>query len=72
MTKKKDNRVLIAVTVLAFVSLVAYDWWAARNSKKRTTASKYITVTSQRHLIIPFLCGFITGHLFWSQRHLEG
>lgn len=68
--KPKDNRILIGVTVLSFVALIAYDWWAAKNPEKRSTASKLITTTSQKHLIIPFLWGFITGHLFWSQKHL--
>lgn len=69
--KPKDNRLLIGITVLSFVGLVAYDWWAARDPKKRSTASKTITTTAQKHLIIPFLWGFVTGHLFWSQKHLD-
>lgn len=70
MAKKIDNRIFVGVTVLAAIGLVAYDWWAAKDSTKRTTASKAITTTAQNHLIIPFLWGFITGHLFWSQKHL--
>lgn len=66
--KLKDNRFVIGITVLALVALVAYDWWAA--AKQRTTASKAITTSSKKHLIIPFLWGFITGHLFWSQKKL--
>lgn len=70
MHKKKENRIFIGISVLALVGLVAYDWYAAQNPEKRTTASKAITTASQKHLIIPFLWGFITGHLFWSQKHL--
>ncbi len=61
-----------AIEPVGEASNKAYDLWASRNSKKRLTASKTITMTAQKHLIIPFLWGFITGHLFWSQRHLEG
>ena len=71
MTEKKDNRIFIGLTVLAFVGLIAWDWFASQNPKKRKTVSKAITTSSQKHLIIPFLWGFITGHLFWSQKHLE-
>jgi hypothetical protein len=69
--KMRDNRVFVATTVLAAVALVAYDWWAARDQSKRTTASKAITTAAQKHLIIPFLWGFVTGHLFWSQRRMR-
>lgn len=65
---KKDNRIVIGVSVLSLVALVAYDWWAAE--KNKTTVSKAVTTSAQRHLIIPFLWGFITGHLFWSQKKL--
>ena len=64
------SRVFIGLTVMSFVGLIAYDWWAVTDPTKRTTASKAITKAGQKHLIIPFLWGFITGHLFWSQRHL--
>lgn len=69
MAKKKDNRLFIGLSVLALGAIVAYDWWAA--ARKKTTASKAITTASQKHLIIPFLWGFMTGHLFWSQKNLE-
>lgn len=68
MAKKKDNRVVIGISVLTLVAIVFYDWWAA--AKGRTTVSKVITKSAQTHLIIPFLWGFMTGHLFWSQKHL--
>lgn len=73
MVKKQqnDHRIFVGITVLVAVALVAYDWWATRDSSKRTTASKAITITAQNHLIIPFLWGFITGHLFWSQKSLD-
>jgi uncharacterized membrane protein YbjE (DUF340 family) len=66
--KVKDNRFVIGISVLSLVALIAYDWWAAARAK--STASKLITTSAQKHLIIPFLWGFITGHLFWSQKKL--
>lgn len=67
--KTKDNRVVIGISVLSLIAIVAYDWYAA--DKEKSTLSKCVTTSAQKHLIIPFLWGFITGHLFWSQRKLE-
>lgn len=63
----KDKKSFIVFSALSLGALVFYDWWAI--TQKKTTVSKAITTTAKKHLIIPFVWGFITGHLFWSQKY---
>lgn len=56
---------------LAFIGLVvfliiAFDFWIIAKSGKKESISAHIIRLSHQYPSIPFLIGFVCGHLFWS------
>jgi hypothetical protein len=47
--------------------IIGYDAWACAHKDKHDTISKIVTKSSEKYLIIPFLCGMLIAHFFWSQ-----
>jgi hypothetical protein len=56
--------------IASLLVLIGYDAWACADKENRDTISKVVTKSSQKYLLIPFLCGLLMGHFFWSQ-HLK-
>lgn len=64
----KKTRVAVWATVMTTLGVIAYDAYALSHPEKCDTISKTVTKESERNLLIPFLCGMLAGHFFWSQR----
>jgi len=62
-----NKTVVMWILMAVLLLIIAYDAWACADKKHRDTISKIVTVSSQKYLVIPFLCGFIAAHFFWSQ-----
>lgn len=58
------------ILIALIFAMIGYDAWACADRKHRDTISKIVTNSSRKYLIIPFLCGFLMAHFFWSQ-HLK-
>lgn len=55
--------IFIAVIVLA---IAIFDFWVIAKKGKQESISAYIIRWSKQYPSIPFLLGFVCGHLFWS------
>lgn len=60
----------MSITLLFIVLLVAaiaiFDVWVIAKKGKQESISAYIIRWSHKYPSIPFLIGFVAGHLFWS------
>ena len=58
------------ITILFMIGLVAaiavFDVWVIANKGKRESISAHLIRLSHKHPSIPFIIGFICGHLFWK------
>ena len=52
--------------ILTVVTIAAYDVWVILRHGKQQSISAYIIRWSRQYPSIPFLIGFVAGHLFWS------
>jgi len=69
--KLGQNKTPVMWILIALVfAMIGYDAWACADKENRDTISKIVTNSSRKYLIIPFLCGFLMAHFFWSQ-HLK-
>lgn len=56
------------VWLTAIFSLIAYDLWAFFNSTPGDTLSRSALLFAQSHFTLPFMAGYLGGHLFWPRR----
>lgn len=54
------------VVGLLVVLIAVYDVWIILKKGKQESISAYIIRWSKQYPSIPFLIGFVAGHLFWS------
>lgn len=55
--------IFISFTVL---SIVAFDVWIIVKKGKKESISAHIIRYSHKYPSVPFILGFVAGHLFWS------
>ena len=60
----------MSITLIFIALLVAaiaiFDVWVILKKGKQESISAYIIRYSHKYPSIPFLLGFLCGHLFWS------
>jgi len=54
------------VIIVAVVGIITYDIVMATNKTSGDTVSEVIWQTIKGNPWIPFLVGFVCGHLFWN------
>lgn len=63
---------ITVVFTIALVLIVAvFDFWVIYKKGKYFSISAYIIRWSKKYPSIPFLIGFLCGHLFWSMDTIE-
>jgi hypothetical protein len=62
---KKITTIFIAVSILI---IAVFDLWVIQSYGKQESISAYIIRWSHEYPSIPFLFGFLCGHLFWSMK----
>jgi type III secretory pathway component EscT len=55
----------IAVVIAA---IAIFDVWVIAKKGKKESISAHIIRLSHQYPSIPFLVGFVAGHLFWSMK----
>jgi hypothetical protein len=59
------NLTMLFIAILV-VSIVVFDVYVIAAKGKKESISAHIIRLSRAHPSIPFLLGFVCGHLFWS------
>ncbi len=65
MDLKKITPYFILATV---VIIAAYDFWIIAEAGKQQSISAVLIRWSHEYPSIPFLLGFLCGHLFWRMK----
>lgn len=63
----RNRKITIALLFGAFLVLGGWDLYAAVNSEDGDTISE-IAWAASTNPAIPFVAGFVMGHLFWPKR----
>ena len=67
--KKWTTRKITVILLLTLVvGLIFFDFWAVGQGGFEATISRVIYDTAREWPILPFLGGFLCGHLFWPQK----
>jgi len=63
----------ITITLLlsAFVVLVGWDIYLYYNAPVSDMITGVIWNTAREHPVLPFVFGFVMGHLFWGRGNTE-
>jgi hypothetical protein len=65
----------VNITILFIFIIVAsiaiFDVWIIMKKGKQESISAHIIRASHKYPSIPFLAGFVCGHLFWSMRQAD-
>lgn len=56
----------LAFIGVVIVAIAAFDVWVIAKKGKQESISAHIIRMSHQYPSIPFLVGFVAGHLFWS------
>jgi type III secretory pathway component EscT len=64
------NETLIFMGIV-LVSIVVFDVYIIAKKGKAESISAHLIRMSHKHPSIPFLIGFVAGHLFWSFNSLD-
>jgi Flp pilus assembly protein protease CpaA len=60
--------VFIVVTV---ITVAVFDVWVMLKKGKSESVSAHLIRASHKYPSIPFIFGFIAGHLFWRMREVD-
>jgi hypothetical protein len=66
----KTQRITRAVIIGVILIAVGWDIHVAWNAKPGDTISEMVLFFVMKHPTIPFLVGYIMGHLFWPQKEV--
>jgi hypothetical protein len=61
------NATLIFIAII-IILIVAFDFYIIIKKGKKESISAHIIRLSHEYPSIPFLLGFLCGHLFWSMK----
>ncbi len=61
-----DSLTMGVLSVFA-VGLIVYDVWTVLKRGSSTTISVQLYEFSKNYPMVPFLIGFVMGHIFWTQ-----
>lgn len=56
----------LSVVSLAILFLLIYDVWTVLKRGSNTTISVQVYSFSKEYPMVPFLIGFVFGHIFWG------
>lgn len=56
----------LAFLIIAILAVVVFDVFIIIKKGKYYSISAFIIRTSHKYPSVPFLLGFVCGHLFWS------
>lgn len=57
--------ITIAFIIFLVVIIAVFDVWVIAKKGKQESISAHIIRMSHKHPSIPFLIGYVAGHLFW-------
>lgn len=57
--------ITLAFIFFMVVAIAVFDVWVIAKKGTQASISAYIIRASHKHPSIPFIFGFIAGHLFW-------
>jgi len=63
--------ITIAFVILLVLIIAIFDFWIIAKKGKYESISAHIIRASHKYPSIPFLIGFVCGHLFWSMNTLD-
>jgi TctA family transporter len=64
------NITLVFIAVLV-IAIAVFDVWIIAKKGKQESISAHIIRMSYKYPSIPFLIGFVCGHLFWSMNTVD-
>ena len=63
------------ITIIFMTGLIAaiavFDVWVIANKGKQESISAHLIRLSHKHPSIPFLIGFVAGHIWWRMAEVD-
>jgi hypothetical protein len=59
------KKITIIFTLTFVISALLYDGWVIMMGGTEASISSLVIIMSHKHPLIPFLCGVLSGHLWW-------
>jgi hypothetical protein len=63
--------ITIAFIIFLVVIIAVFDVWVIAKKGKQESISAHIIRLSHKHPSIPFLVGFVAGHLWWRMNDVS-
>lgn len=61
----------LAFILLIVASIIIFDFYIILNEGATSSISAYLIRLSREYSSIPFLVGFVAGHIFWNTKDIR-